>query len=66
MTLDQIKEALGDIDLANCNTRLSPCEVIEDVQLFLSSHINYLESNSGNKAYLPYYNRLLNFIQQNT
>jgi hypothetical protein len=39
--------------------RLSSCEVIVDIKKFVTSHIDYLKGNTGNKAYMSYYRRLM-------
>lgn len=36
-------------------------ELIQDGKRFVESHIAYLENNSGNPRYKPYYDRLLNY-----
>tara|TARA_R110002051_G_C8557357_1_gene473645 strand:+ start:340 stop:579 length:240 start_codon:yes stop_codon:yes gene_type:complete len=38
--------------------KLDDCTQINDVKQFASVHIQYLRSNSGNKRYLPYFDRL--------
>lgn len=43
---------------------LSESETIHDVKLFISTHIEALEANKGNKRFLPYYQRLLRFYQK--
>lgn len=32
---------------------------IEDIKMFAQSHIQALKSNTGNRTFLPYYNRLV-------
>ena len=39
--------------------RLSQCETIVDAQKFVKSHISVLKANSGNVAYLPFWERLI-------
>ena len=60
MTLQQIKDELSDLDISGCLT--IQCEIYTDIPKVITSHIAYLESNPKNKAYLPYYNRLLNIV----
>jgi hypothetical protein len=38
--------------------KLSECEVIVDVELFVETHISFLRANAGNRLFLPYYLRL--------
>ena len=39
--------------------RLSQCETITNMDKFINSHIEVLKSNSGNVAYLPFWERLI-------
>lgn len=39
--------------------RLSSCEVIQDVGKMVEFHSSVIDTHSGNKLYLPYYERLL-------
>ena len=38
--------------------KLNECETIRDLKTFLNSHISILKANSGNRTYMPYYDRL--------
>jgi hypothetical protein len=58
MTLDKIEEYLKDATLPEY-VQLTGAEKIVDVRKFVDNHIAILRANSGNKTYLPYYNRLL-------
>ena len=40
---------------------LAPFERVLDPRKFVDSHITILRARLGEKAYLPYYNRLLKF-----
>lgn len=42
---------------------ISGCETIVDVEAFVDSHLSFLENNSGNRAYMPYYNRLVKLYE---
>lgn len=64
MKLSEIKERLGEIDFSNIK-QPNKHEKIVDAEKFVNSHIHYLESNSGNKAFKPYYDRLLAFVKAN-
>lgn len=35
---------------------------VADPRKFISNHIAYLKGNSGKAAYLPYYNRLIEYL----
>ena len=39
--------------------RLSSCEMIQDVAKMVEFHSSVIDTHSGNKLYLPYYERLL-------
>lgn len=43
----------------NDGVYLNDAEQITDVRKFVDSHLKFLESNSGNRTFLPYYNRLM-------
>ena len=38
---------------------LNQSTIIKDVPKFIKSHFEVLKNNSGNKAYMPYWNRLV-------
>ena len=38
--------------------KLSQCETIVDAPKFVASHIEVLKANSGNCAYLPFWDRI--------
>ena len=38
--------------------RLNKCTVINDVSLFVDSHLATVKANNGNQTFLPYLNRL--------
>jgi len=35
---------------------------VSDVPKFIDTHISFLERNSGNKTFMPYYNRLIKLL----
>lgn len=39
--------------------RLNGWTYINDIKKFVSSHLDALKGNTGNRTYLPYYNRLV-------
>lgn len=47
------------ISLTDDIIELEPATTILDQKKFLKTHINTLRSNSGNKRFRPYYDRLL-------
>ena len=35
---------------------------VSDVPKFIDTHISFLERNSGNKTFMPYYDRLMKLL----
>jgi len=62
MKLDEIEAYLAGVELPTEHIRISDCEVIVDAKRFVESHIQTLRKNSGKRAFLPHYNRLLFFV----
>ena len=60
MQLQELKEHLAKINIQEF--QLDEATFITDVPKFIDSHISVLERNSGNKKFLPYYNRLLKLL----
>ena len=58
MKLDKIEAYLKDAELPEY-IQITDAEKVTDVRLFIDNHIAMLRANSGNRTYLPYYNRLL-------
>ncbi len=54
----KLKAFFNSIDLPTGEIRLSQCEVITDVQKFITSHLKYLEQYNGNMTFEPYLLRL--------
>jgi len=63
MILSEIEEYLSKKDL-NAPVRIDKCSVVENPKKMIKSHLSFLKHNSGNKAYMPYYNRLLNLCKK--
>jgi len=64
MRLQQLNQELNKLTLKP--SKISECEYVSNPELFISSHVSILEANSGKKAFLPYYNRLLNYYKKMT
>lgn len=67
MNLEQLLTELYKHDL-QVSIQLDTCTYIENVFNTVKSHEMYLKSNPKNKAYMPYYNRLvkiLNYFDEN-
>jgi hypothetical protein len=39
--------------------------LVVDPKSFIENHLSFLKCNPGNRRYLPYYNRLLEFYTKN-
>jgi hypothetical protein len=58
MSLPDLEQFFNSVSLPK-EVRLSQCETITDVKKFVRSHLDVLKANSGNPAYMPFYERLL-------
>ena len=58
MNLKQLKSVLSKKEIPQ-SIQFSQCEKINDVRFFIKSHVKFLENNSGNAAFLPYFQRLI-------
>lgn len=61
-TIKELKEFFATTTIPK-EIRISQCEVVVDTQRFIQSHIRTLESNPGNRLFLPFYLRLRNLKQ---
>ena len=55
---DKLKDKLASKKIPK-TIQLSQGEFILDVQRMIDSHVRYLENNTGNLAYMPYWHRLV-------
>lgn len=63
MKLSELESKLSEIkEFKNLNLKGG---VITDPHKFIQLNISYLKSQSGNRRYLPYYERLLEFYLLN-
>lgn len=63
MKLHELESKLYEIkEFKNLNLK---CGTITDPQKFIQLNISYLKSQSGNRRYIPYYERLLEFYLLN-
>ena len=60
MHISELKIKLKNIKIKE--VQLDSATFITDVPKFIDTHISFLERNSGNKKFLPYYNRLLKLL----
>ncbi len=54
----KLEAFFNSIELPSDEIRLSQCEVISDVQKFISSHLGYAKRYNGNMTFEPYLMRL--------
>lgn len=62
MKLDEIEEYLASVELPTEQVIINKCEVIIDAKRFVEYHIEILKRNSGKRVFVPYYDRLLFFV----
>jgi len=62
MILDQLEIELRKIEIPKSIKIKSDFNII-DCQKFVDSYLTILKANSGNKRFIPYYNRLLLFYK---
>ena len=52
----------NDIDIEFLYGGRDSATFVSDVPKFIDTHISFLERNSGNKTFKPYYNRLIKLL----
>jgi hypothetical protein len=62
MALPELKLYFQNAKLPD-SIQLKNGEFIYDVKLFVSGHISVLESNKGNRRFIPYYSRLVELFE---
>jgi hypothetical protein len=55
----ELKKRLQPFVNMDNQIRLNQETTITNVSLMINSHVKVLEANSGNRAYIPYYDRLV-------
>jgi hypothetical protein len=63
MRLDQLEMELKKIEIPKSIKIKSDLNII-DCKKFIDSHLTILKANSGNKRFIPYYNRLILFYEK--
>jgi hypothetical protein len=63
LTVDELLIELQKHDLQRC-LQLDAATYIENIFNTVKSHEMYLKANPKNKAYMPYYNRLVKILQK--
>ena len=61
MRIEEIETYFASIELPQ-SIHLKAGETIVDVPKFVDSHLKTLKCNSGNRRFLPHYNRLMGLI----
>ncbi len=62
--LQDLENYFNGIDLKQYNGIKLGTFIIEDVELFVKTHILTLKHNSGKRTFLPYFERLLTLYRQ--
>lgn len=57
--LDELEEYFKGVDLSKNPIQLDKTTKIVDISKFLDSHFTVLRDNSGNKTFMPFYDRLI-------
>lgn len=61
--LSELKKRLAPFRNYDNEVQISPEAKVSNVSMMIESHVSVLEANSGNKTYLPYYERLLMLLK---
>ncbi len=62
MNISEIRAYFEGVELPEGSIELSSGELVIDIRKMIESHLEYLTENKGNKAFLPYYNRIITVI----
>lgn len=57
-TLNEIEKYFETYDFIDQEIQIDQCSKITDLKTFVQSHISVLKDNTGNKLFMPYYDRL--------
>ena len=57
-SLNTIEKFFEDFDFNGRKVTISQCEKVIDCKKFVETNIRILKNNSGNKLFLPYYERI--------
>ena len=60
--LSELKKRLAPFVNYEQEVQLSKEASVQNVGQMINSHLEVLESNSGNKTYMPYYDRLITLL----
>ena len=56
--LTEIIEHFNNYDFKDSKIKLDECSTINSLKKFVDNHVSILQANTGNKVYLPYFERL--------
>lgn len=56
--LESLKEFFNSSDLPKEPIMLNQCTRIDNIELFIKTHLSIAEENNKNQRYLPYFERL--------
>lgn len=56
--LNRLEKELKEMTFPE-QVRISKCEVVTNVPKMIDSHIKVLKANTGNRLFMPYYDRLM-------
>jgi len=56
--LNRLEKELKEMTFPE-QVRISKCEVVTNVPKMIDSHLKVLKANTGNRLFMPYYDRLL-------
>lgn len=59
MNIKQLEQYFNSIELSESPIELKQGETIINVKKYIDANLSYLKSNPGNKAFTPYYERLI-------
>jgi len=59
--LDELERHFKNSDIPKNQIRIDKCTVVLKPQQFIEAHIATLRGKSGNKTFMPYYERLVKF-----
>lgn len=63
ITIQKLEEYFNNFNHTSALIQLGHGETIINSNIFVESHILRLKKNTGNRAFLPYYNRLTKFYK---
>lgn len=59
ISVKELEDFFNKYQFQDVEIKLGEHETIADTEKFVMSHLQAIKSNSGNRTFLPYYNRLV-------